>query len=985
MEIPKRIAAKLDNAPSLHAIVLSSIESLAPLVVPNDLPLFPDFTDHGIGHLRRVLHLADFLITEEAFEAVTAADCAALVIAVLLHDAGMHLSPHGFLDLVSNGLTSTPTYGPEPHWREIWESFCLEARRWNERKLKEIFGGPTPVQAPDLVQPLIWTELQRRFVGEFLRRHHARLAHEIALAGVPGAGPERLRISSPSPEIADLWGFVARTHNMPIRKCMSIVESRLHAREYKDTHIIYLVALLRLADFLHIHAERAPADRLKLTPLASPLSKAEWEAHQAIENITYAASDPEALEVKCSPKDVHSFLKLRRWLNDIQSELDQSWAALGETFGRFHTEGLSPFGANGLRLRRIRSNLDDLEVFSRRVPFIPKEARLSADPNLLHLLIHPLYGNYPQIGVRELLQNALDAVLERRDYCKTQELKFKASDFHRLPGGADVLISIEHKKGKGLWFTIIDRGIGMSPDTVINYFLRAGVSFRESPAWKQHFESESGDARVLRSGRFGVGSLAAFLIAANIHVTTRYIEKDQYPGLSFSLRFDDRPVELRKDSAAKIGTKIEIELAAEDQLIPAPARHGLKNATLAIPLESRGSEGKLWSWINSEESWDWYSLQDPKVLRHDRNKVLGQMFSTPGARDELPKHWHRIKSTGFADVMWSYRRKRALYCNGIRVVGFKQDWDNLRCLDDHWANSYLKIEFPAVSVFDPNGNLPLNLQRSDLTTNRLPFESELIRSVIQRALAYFLVRGPLSYVDLMAAWPDGLSSKDQGFRGFVYTNAGFAPLDASLWGDLESDSVIILEENRPADAQFIKEALSSPGVSVVRCSYAGNDDDDMPNEDEADEIDDAIMCPDDGHYGASHLFDGCQLVGGSLREVPEWLNNRATFLWNDERFSSRTRIGFANARYLRFGRCRLDPLKMKFLRKWAKSSVQPAVLAHLSLDRTKPVGRQSILAKLWREFIGAKVIPYDINERRRKLSVAFEKLKGFLREWQTEK
>jgi hypothetical protein len=40
----------------------------------------------------------------------------------------------------------------------------------------------------------------------------------------------------------------------------------------------------------------------------------------------------------------------------------------------------------------------------------------AANADLLKLLVAPLYGNDPSIGVRELIQNAIDAVREYEDY-----------------------------------------------------------------------------------------------------------------------------------------------------------------------------------------------------------------------------------------------------------------------------------------------------------------------------------------------------------------------------------------------------------------------------------------------------------------------------------------------------------------------------------------------------------------------------------------
>jgi molecular chaperone HtpG len=102
---------------------------------------------------------------------------------------------------------------------------------------------------------------------------------------------------------------------------------------------------------------------------------------------------------------------VKDWLRGIQQELDQSWAVLGEVYGRYGC--LRDFG---LTIRRIRSNLDDEQGFATSVDYVPELMRLMVSKGeLLALLLEPLYGQRPEVGIRELVQNAVDAVREPID------------------------------------------------------------------------------------------------------------------------------------------------------------------------------------------------------------------------------------------------------------------------------------------------------------------------------------------------------------------------------------------------------------------------------------------------------------------------------------------------------------------------------------------------------------------------------------------
>jgi molecular chaperone HtpG len=115
------------------------------------------------------------------------------------------------------------------------------------------------------------------------------------------------------------------------------------------------------------------------------------------------------------------------------------------------------------------------------------------------------------VGVRELTQNAVDAVCEPKAWCATHGKSVDSLDLPEQDG--DVLIEFI-KRENGTWvLRVRDRGIGMQSITIQNYFLRAGASFRRSTEWAKEFLDEQGKPRVARAGRFGIGAFAVFLLA----------------------------------------------------------------------------------------------------------------------------------------------------------------------------------------------------------------------------------------------------------------------------------------------------------------------------------------------------------------------------------------------------------------------------------------------------------------------------------------
>ena len=178
------------------------------------------YTDHGIRHVQNVLEAAEWVIADASWTEFSPEDSAVLTMAVLLHDAAMHLSPCAFLDLLRDTRNPEPleTLGDLP-WPSLWSDFRLEIRHWSGGALGRVFGDTSGLHdlravlelPSELGDPLSWDEARRRLIGEFIRRHHGRLAHEIARAGVPGATEKaRERFSLGDESLTDLAGLVAR-------------------------------------------------------------------------------------------------------------------------------------------------------------------------------------------------------------------------------------------------------------------------------------------------------------------------------------------------------------------------------------------------------------------------------------------------------------------------------------------------------------------------------------------------------------------------------------------------------------------------------------------------------------------------------------------------------------------------------------------------------------------------------------------------------
>jgi molecular chaperone HtpG len=714
--LPKKITKIIEKSPE-YGNLINAMKVVSPIYADNRMFFFEEFTNHGLDHINEVLSASEDIIAQSSLNALTQKDVLVYVCSVLLHDIGMQLSLEGFKKLISGSLDESIIRDFDSKtWEAEWEDFLLKAKKYDEKTINNIFGSDIPadfvVPNPD-INTLSGNNIgpyERKLIGEFIRINHARLAHEAAIGGFPGVTTIDL-LDGIDSETRNIIGLIARSHNLEIRGTFAYLkklESKLWHSIYQ-VPVIYLMVLLRLSDLIQIHAKRADKNILKYRRLYNSVSIKEWALHESVANIyTFPDNDdPESIYIRITPKSSEIYLKARKLLDYIQFELDLSWAILGEVYAKHGS-----YKKLILKYRRINSNIDDIDNFKNTVNYIPKKIIFDTTRELQKLLIAPLYGNNPSYGVRELLQNAVDACRTRSYYAQQ----------HNIEYSPEIHISISPTDDKqNHVFAIRDNGIGMTLDTITDYFLKAGASFRKSYAWQKDFVGDDGISNVQRTGRFGVGVLAVFLLGEKITVTTNNIHESS-PALSFEATLDSDQIEVNKVNA-ETGTFIEVILST----------HALQVIMQQYPTygEVYGSYGGLYG--RNSAPWNkWYKLSEP-TLTITVPEEWGEAqpnHTILGLFDELPMNTYTITPLGFNKVIWTYYNRAVhLSCNGFVIPGgysiAKLDYRTITAL-------------PNVTVFDYNANLPLTLNRNYLENDKLPFEEELMEEVYKDILAYAL-------------------------------------------------------------------------------------------------------------------------------------------------------------------------------------------------------------------------------------------------------
>ena len=321
-----------------------------------------------------------------------------------------------------------------------------------------------------------------------------------------------------------------------------------------------------------------------------------------------------------------------------------------------------------------------------------------------------------------MIQNAADAVGELDVWCKIHNVNINSLHLPEQEG--DVLVEFI-KREDGTWYLrVCDRGIGMRSDTIQNYFLRAGASFRRSSEWAKEFVDEKGQPRVVRAGRFGIGVFAVFLLGPSFKLSTRHAGVDKSMGYSIEASATSHLIEIRRVDDLPVGTTIEVEVSSE--------------SVASLELEKEYSD-----YSGPERHIDWFCWDWPvvtkRVIRSGKPQVLRQNHVCAVRRAERPPEWAVFHPEGFDSVFWTFFNEPRLSCNGLRIAEPSAYYSDSQF---GWPD-HVQLSPPRIAVLDNAANLPLTTQRYKLSQPTVPFINEFMaRDVMLSFLAHALVCGP---------------------------------------------------------------------------------------------------------------------------------------------------------------------------------------------------------------------------------------------------
>lgn len=483
----KRSLAPADDSNSVHRdrfrVALEAARKQAGYLAGEISGDKPTFTQHDLSHLDALWDLGDQIAGPDLV--LNPAEAFVFGIAALCHDLGM-------------SRASYEATGSDIRSSDEWPDALGRALR------VRLGRAPSPAELV-AVEP----EVEAAVVSELLRDLHAKQAELIPSASwkrIDGTTGYLIEDAELRSAYGALSGLIAASHHWSVDQVverLSTGGAAGFAPAEWTVDSVLIACLLRTADVAHLDSSRAP-DVLAATRKISGLSLDHWTFQNKL--LRPFVQDGALHFTSATAFDASQINSW--WLAfDVIGMVDTELRAVAAVLERRGDRRL---------VARCVANAESPKTFEAKVRCIdwePVDAKIQVSDiaGLVRRLGgEQLYGNRPEVGIRELIMNATDAIRARA-----------ALGFHhktRVPNG-QVVVMVEESGGEKR-LVVSDNGIGMSRLTMTTSLLDFGGSSWLSP--QVVTENPGLAASTFQpSGRFGIGFFSVFMLGSRVAVVSR--------------------------------------------------------------------------------------------------------------------------------------------------------------------------------------------------------------------------------------------------------------------------------------------------------------------------------------------------------------------------------------------------------------------------------------------------------------------------------
>lgn len=486
-------AEKAESLPLCRGLKLLHVRDQVEEILDHigKIGFFEQYTVHSIKHIDEMLGIIEWLIPDETKRVMTSAEWLMLTLAVYFHDLGMVVTKKEYDNrgksdfriykeeiVKKDDKTEYVEYAKGQDDVFLYQEFVRDnhakrIKQWIEGKTNSEFGDTGEIRAivDDVLKNL--DEMFRSDLAMICESHHK-----------------------------DDIGDFNKYH---------VCNKYGNSKEEK-VNLNYIAIILRIADLLHITRDRAPSITRKLINISDPKSVVEWEKQAAVRAVQPKAKrdennhinenlEKDTIEVTAyfeGAENAEAYFGLSAYLQYTRKELKKCYEIVEQARKQEGTE----------HYRFPWKEIDESRIMV--IGFETKKLQFTiAQENILQLLVgHTLY-NDSSVVVRELVQNAIDAVKLQKQY-----------DMRSNSSITEGKIQVDWNAEKRI-LSFWDNGTGMTISEVENFLLKVGASKYRDDSVKKEFPDFSSISH------FGIGILTCFMIANDIDIVTNSQNQDQ--------------------------------------------------------------------------------------------------------------------------------------------------------------------------------------------------------------------------------------------------------------------------------------------------------------------------------------------------------------------------------------------------------------------------------------------------------------------------
>ncbi len=443
--------------------------------------MFNEYTKHDYSHIHEIMTSLDWIIPHDCRHSLSKGDVFLIVTSLYLHDLGLLVT------------------------REEFENRDKD----NIQKFAEadLFYGIDGIDYKAKLDGLGSEDREKFIYSEYVRRNHGSRVRSW-IEGTHTNLKNHSVVAELNKVLLPLNERVRRdiamlceSHNLDDLSDINKYKiSRSYGNSEDETvNLLYCAIIIRTADLLQITSKRAPSALFRVINPTDPVSQLEWIKQNAVTRVKSKPGKDEdgnlSEKIYGDTIDVFAEFKLAEGYFGLTSYLAYAQDQIEKSFNYIEKNKKNSTRKYHFPWRKIDySNIEADGFKTEKYNFTLDQGRI-----LTLLTGHTLY-NDSSVAIRELLQNALDAV---RYQCALT--------------GADSSLEGKikiHWNSKSREITVIDNGTGMTQQVIEDHFLKVGSSRYQD----DDFRKENPDFYPI--SRFGIGVLSAFMIADEVEITT---------------------------------------------------------------------------------------------------------------------------------------------------------------------------------------------------------------------------------------------------------------------------------------------------------------------------------------------------------------------------------------------------------------------------------------------------------------------------------